>query len=59
MTFEPETAWSLIDHVCMEEELAAVFGRPVDLLTRKQVERSHNWIRRRSILKDAVLLDVA
>ena len=52
-TFAPEAGWSLIDHVAMEQELAALLGREVDLLTRRSVERSDNWIRRRNILESA------
>ncbi|MBI4263754.1 MAG: DEAD/DEAH box helicase family protein [Acidobacteria bacterium] len=52
-TFAPEDGWSLFDHMQMEEELSAIVGRKVDLLTRPSVERSHNWIRRRSILESA------
>ncbi len=36
--------------VRMEDELAALFGRPVDLLTRDAIEHSRNYIRRRAIL---------
>ena len=36
--------------VTMAEELEAVFGRSVDLLTRDTVERDENPIRRTSIL---------
>jgi predicted nucleotidyltransferase len=39
--------------VHMQEQLKALVGRDVDLLTRKSIERSHNWIRRRSILSSA------
>ena len=43
-----------------EEELAEIFGRPVDLLSRKAVERSRNPFRRRSILESArVIYDAA
>jgi hypothetical protein len=35
-------------------EFARLFGRKVDLLTRRAVEESHNWIRRRAILESAV-----
>ncbi len=52
-TFAPEAGWSLIDHIKMEQELAALLGRKVDLLTRRSVERSDNWIRRRNILESA------
>jgi predicted nucleotidyltransferase len=52
-TFAPDDGWSLFDHMQMEEELAAIVGRKVDLLTRPSVERTHNWIRRRNILESA------
>lgn len=32
VTFEPEADWSLFDLVTMREELAALLGRPVDLV---------------------------
>ena len=37
----------------MEEELRALVSRNVDLITRKGIERSRNWIRRRNILSSA------
>jgi predicted nucleotidyltransferase len=43
----------------MEDELVEIFGREVDLLTRRSVERSLNPIRKNSILTSAVMLDVA
>jgi predicted nucleotidyltransferase len=43
----------------MEEELAKIFGRPVDLCERPGVERSRNRYRKASILSSAVMLDVA
>lgn len=52
-TFEADVAWSLIDHVRMEEELSALLGRDVDLVSRRAIERSQNWIRRRAILESA------
>src|SRR5581483_7793103 len=42
VTFEPEAEWGLLDHVAMEEELARLLGRPVDLVTRRAIERSAN-----------------
>jgi predicted nucleotidyltransferase len=37
----------------MEEELAAVLGRPVDVVSRQGIEQSPNWIVRKSILRSA------
>jgi uncharacterized protein len=44
---------SLFDLVRMREELQAIFGRDVDLLTRDGVESSSNLSRRRHILDSA------
>ncbi|MEA2237725.1 MAG: uncharacterized protein QOC81_2449 [Thermoanaerobaculia bacterium] len=56
--FADDAGWSLFDEVHMEDELVAIFGRDVDLLTRRAVERSRNPIRRDSILTNAVALDL-
>jgi len=56
VTFEPGADWGLIGHALMEEELAGLLGRPVDLLTRRAVERSANMMRRASMLEQAVSL---
>lgn len=53
VTFDPANAWSLFDHAEMREELAAMFGRRVDLLTRKAVAASRNPYRRHRILSSA------
>jgi predicted nucleotidyltransferase len=53
VTFEPDVEWSLLDHARMEQELEALLGRPIDLLSKRAVERSHNWILRREILDTA------
>ena len=58
VTFEPDAAWSLLDHERMEQELTDAIGRKVDLVSRAGLERSANWIRRRAILDSARPLDV-
>ena len=50
VSFAPEADWGLLDHAAMEEELATMLGRDVDLLSRRAVERSTNRIRREAIL---------
>jgi len=52
-TFAPDARWSLFDMVDMQEEIEKVLGRKVDLLSRRGVERSRNWMRRRAILSSA------
>ncbi len=57
--FSPSVAWGLLGHLAMERELAEIVGRPVDLVSRKAVERSHDWIRQKAILESAQVLDAA
>ena len=52
-TYEHDATWSLWDHFAMEDELAAVLGRSVDLVDRAALDQNRNWIRRRSILATA------
>jgi len=64
--FAPDAGLTLFDLVDMEEELAGILGRKVDLVERESVKRSENYLRRRSILTgeppadrdDAYLLDM-
>lgn len=53
VTFEADADWSLLDHVRMQQELESLFGREVDLVSRRALARSRNWLRREEILKDA------
>jgi len=52
-SFAPDSRWSLFDHVAMEEELAGLLQRQVDLVSRDAVEQSHNPYRRKAILESA------
>jgi len=51
--FEPDAGWGLFDLGRMEEELARIVGRRVDLIERESVERSENYIRRKAVLSTA------
>ena len=59
VTFAPEADWSLFDHIDMQEELSGFIGRKVDLVSRRAIERSDNWIRRKAILNTAEPIYVA
>ncbi len=50
MDFPPGSRHTLIHLAKMEEELEVIFGRKIDLLTRKAVEESRNSIRKNEIL---------
>jgi predicted nucleotidyltransferase len=52
-TFADDVHWTLFDLVTMDDELAAIIGRDVDLVCRSAVERSENYIRRHHILSTA------
>ena len=52
VSFALDAHWSLFDLVTMQDELRAIFGREVDLLQRVAIERSENYIRRKSILSN-------
>ncbi len=58
VTFDPDAEWSLLDHVQMEEEFSSILNRKVDLVSRRAIERSENWIRRQAILGTAQMLYV-
>lgn len=55
VTFTSDAEWSLFDHVKMQNDLEKLLERSVDLVTKKAIERSHNWIRRNEILNTAQL----
>ena len=56
ISFSSSADWSLFDHVKMQQELENILGRQVDLVSKRAIERSHNWIRRREILETAKVI---
>lgn len=50
VTFEPDTQWSFRQWLEMTDELERIFGHRVDLVDRRSVEASKNYIRRKHIL---------
>jgi uncharacterized protein len=59
VTFAPDRCYSLFDLVHMEEELEKLLGRKVDLVERRAIEQSENYIRRKHILNSAQAIYVA
>jgi len=57
--FEPGQEPGLMELVGMQEELSQILGRKVDLVERKAVERSENYIRRRHVLESLESVYVA
>lgn len=52
--FAADENWSLFDIMDAERELAGIVGREVDLVDRRAIERSDNWMRRQAILDSIV-----
>ncbi|MCS6848659.1 MAG: nucleotidyltransferase family protein [Anaerolineae bacterium] len=59
VTFEPEARWTLFDWVDIREELCALLGREVDLVSRRGIETSRNYLRRNEILSTAQVMYAA
>lgn len=59
VVFAPEAKHSLFDKVRMEDELEQIFKRTVDLVSRRAIESSENYLRRRAILDTAKAVYVA
>lgn len=59
VTFAPNAHVSLFDLVTMEDELKKIFGREVDLVEKKSIMKSENYIRRKSILENTKVIYAA
>ncbi len=53
VSFSEDTHYTLLDLARMETELAEIFARKVDLVDLAAIEKSRNYIRRKSILNSA------
>lgn len=53
VTFRPGVRWKFRDDLAMEEEFTSLVGRPAELIERRLIESSANWVRRRRILESA------
>ncbi len=57
--FHPDTHYSFFDLVHMQDELKEIFGREVDLVSKRGIEASRNPIRRKEILESAEVVYAA
>jgi hypothetical protein len=53
VTFAADARHTLFDLVDMEDELREIFGRDVDLVSRRGIESSRNPLRKAAILESA------
>lgn len=54
--FHPEARPTLFDMVRMQGDLQGILGRKVDLVSRRAIERSSNYIRKKAILESAEVI---
>jgi len=59
VTFALDARHSLFDLLHIQDELSGIVGRSVDLVERKAVEASENYIRRKHILSNLEQVYVA
>lgn len=59
VTFGPAAQRGFLALAQMQAELEAILGRDVDLVSKRAIERSQNWIRRKNILETAQVIYVA
>lgn len=53
VVFDPKRTFSLMDLVGIQYQLEDLTGRKVDLIEKRSILNSHNWIRRQNILSTA------
>lgn len=58
VTFSENAPWTVLDLVKIQDQLEKILGRKVDLIEKKVIEKSDNWIRRDEILKTAKIIDL-
>jgi len=54
VSFVPGARVSLFDMVHMQDELKQIFNSEVDLISKRGVEASRNYLRRKAILESAI-----
>ncbi len=59
VTFAPDAHWGLHALYEMEQELLALYGREIHLITRASLEESRNYIRRNEILSHLEVIHAA
>jgi predicted nucleotidyltransferase len=56
VTFTDDAEWGLLAHIQMQQELATLLQRRVDLVSKHALERSANGVRRETILNTAQVI---
>ena len=56
VSFADDAKTTLFDMVRMKDELEKIFGRDVDLISKRGVEQSRNYLRKKNILNSAQVI---
>lgn len=59
VSYQPTAKRGLFRKMSMKEELELLLNREVDLVSKKAIEQSRNWIRRQNIINSAEVIYVA
>ena len=59
VSFAPQAHITLFDMARMQAELKTIFKRDVDLISKRGLENSRNYLRRKRILDSAQVIHVA
>lgn len=59
VSYQPNAQRGLFAKMTLKEELEALLHRKVDLVSKKAIQQSRNWIRRNNILNSAEVIYVA
>lgn len=56
VTFAEDAKITFFDLDAIEKQLSKLFNRSVDVVTKRAIEQSHNWIRQKNILENAQII---
>lgn len=56
VSFAEDAKITFFDLDTIEQQLSKLFNRPVDVVTKRAIEQSHNWIRKKNILENAQII---
>jgi uncharacterized protein len=56
VSFAESAKITFFDLDTIEQQLSKLFNRPVDVVTKRAIEQSHNWIRKKNILGNAQII---
>ncbi len=56
VSFAESAQITFFDLDTIEQQLSKLFNRSVDVVTKRAIEQSHNWIRKKNILENAQII---